>query len=91
MPDWLENFLLWWIDILLWFPRELFKLLVQALANLVNSIPVPLFIQNLGPDLVNVFAQISWFGELVMLPEGVTLVLAAYLLRFLIRRIPVIG
>jgi hypothetical protein len=91
VPDWLTDFLTWLVELLLWIPRQIYKLVLEALANVINSIPVPDFILNLPANVAATFSAIGWWGELAMVPEGVTMVLVAYALRFLVRRIPVIG
>jgi len=91
MFDWVSDVLQWLLDVLLWLPRQIYKLVLEALAALINSIPVPSFMQGLGSSLGNAFSSVSWFTDFLLIPEGVTICLAAYLLRFLIRRIPLVG
>jgi len=91
MPDWVTDFLQWWVDVLLWMPRQIFKLVLEALALVINSIPVPEFMANLGPNVSAALAAIGWWAELAQIPEGITLILSAYVLRFLVRRLPVVG
>lgn len=91
MPDWIETILQWLLDVLLWIPRKIYGLILDALAAVINAIPVPDFITNLGPNVSAAFGAIGWWAELAMIPEGVTLILSAYVLRFLVRRLPLVG
>ena len=75
----------WWIDGWLW----IFENLLGALASLIESIPAPDWMMNLSgytiPD------SIAFFVELFQLPAGAAIMVSAWVLRFGIRRIPVIG
>ena len=66
-----------------------YESIVMALADLIESIPLPSFINNMTsyslPDVV------AWAAEPFALSTGVTIIASAYTLRFIIRRIPVVG
>jgi hypothetical protein len=91
MFDWLEDVLLWLLDVLLFVPRKIYELLLQGLAAFINWIPVPQFMIDLNSNAGAMWASIGWWAEIAQIPEGVTLVLTAYGLRFIVRRLPVIG
>lgn len=88
----LNDFAQWLLDLLLWVPRQVFSAIVAAFAALLNAIPVPDFVADLGPAFTSLFAGTTgYFLDLMQLPYGIGVVSSAYVLRFLIRRIPVIG
>lgn len=69
----------------LWF----FEKILNGLAAVVESIPVPSWASNIGN--LHIPAEIGWFAEAFQLNNGVAILVSAYTLRFIIRRIPVIG
>lgn len=84
-----------------WFLREVIvKFVVFAAIFLVLSLFVPMAVSYLGPwlgssSLTNSFAGLSsgvWFFlDFFNLAYGVPLLISAFVTRFLIRRLPVIG
>lgn len=89
--DFLSDILVWFKDLLLWVPRKLTELVLDGLALLVESIPVPTWLQNQTNLLGNISPEIAFFAEAFALSEGFAIVFGATLIRFLIRRIPFIG
>lgn len=87
----MSEILQWLLDLWLWLPRQLFAWLLDALAALVESIPVPDFVSQASAALSSIGGNVLFFAEKFAVPEGVAMVLSAYVLRFLIRRIPFIG
>lgn len=69
----------------LWF----FEKILDGLAAVVESIPVPSWASNIGN--LHIPSEIGWFAEAFQLNNGVAILVSAYTLRFIIRRIPVIG
>jgi len=78
------------LDILLYVPLKLYELLTAALTATLNAIPVPDWVSNADNVLQGDSGFLFWL-DLFNVPEGITIVLSAYGLRFLIRRIPIIG
>lgn len=91
--DWLTDFLndaiAWLIDLLLWLPLKLYELLLSGLAAILNALPVPSWAADLNLDWIP-SGMAYWLGPF-QVGFGLTCITSAYLLRFLIRRIPVIG
>ncbi len=87
----LSDFATWLKDVLLWVPRKLWAELLDGLASILAAIPVPGFVN----DAQNAFGSLSpgivFFASKFAVPEILSMVIAAYGLRFLIRRIPIIG
>lgn len=89
--DWLQAFLQWLLDILLWVPIKLWELFLNVLATLLELVPVPDFISNAGVYLGGIPPGVAYFLGIVRFDYGLSVILAASILRFLIRRLPVVG
>ena len=91
--DWLTDFLdaafAWLIEVLLWVPHKLYELFLAGVLVVLEAIPVPDWAE--GVDLSWMPSSMSYFLQPFNLPLAVACVTGAYLTRFLIRRIPVIG
>ena len=85
VPCWLG----WLIEEIKLLFVYLFEGVLNAVLAVVSAIPVPGFLQSVGslslPD------GVVFFANAFQLHVGIGIVVAAYTLRFLIRRIPVIG
>ncbi len=88
---WLGDFLVWLYDVLMWVPRKLWDLLLSSLLAILEAIPVPDWLSNAGGLLSAIPGGVWWFASALEIGYGIGVVLAAYGLRFLIRRIPLIG
>jgi hypothetical protein len=87
----LTQILAWLHTFLVLLPKLIASAVLTALAAVINWIPVPSFITNAS----------GWIGAIPSFPAyllsslnfsaGVTILVTAYVLRFLIRRIPFIG
>jgi len=91
MGDLLSDFAEWLMDLLLWVPRKLWAELLDGLATLFEAIPVPDFIATAQSVFNGIPSTMLFFLDKFAFGEGVAMVLSAYLLRFLLRRIPIIG
>jgi hypothetical protein len=89
--EFLQRILEWVVELLLWVPRKIWELLLDGLATLIEAIPVPSFMQNLGNFVGGIDPAIAYFGAPLQLETGMGFVLAAWVIRFALRRIPVIG
>jgi hypothetical protein len=93
--DWLIKFLArvltWLLDFVTWGLLQVLKLLLEGLLAVFDAIPVPPFFSDAATGLSGVPSGVVFFAQAFMIPQGIEIVLSAYLLRFLIRRIPVIG
>lgn len=78
-------------DLLLWIPLKLMQGLLEGLAAVLNAIPVPEFFSNAGSYLSALPSGLVYFAQSFQLGYGITVIVSAYVLRFLIRRIPFIG
>lgn len=87
----LDEFAAWLKDLLLWVPLKLWETLLAALSAVLNAIPAPDFVSNAGGYFGSIPAQVIWVLNLFAVPEGVAMILGALTLRFIVRRIPIIG
>ena len=87
----LEDFAEWLKDLLLWLPQKLWELLLDGLAFVVEKIPVPDFVSSAQGYLNGVPGNVVWLLNLFAVPEGLAMVMSALVLRFVLRRIPLIG
>lgn len=81
----------WLRDVLLWVPQKLWDLLLDGLAAIIEAIPAPDFITNASAFFGGIPSGVAYFAAPFQLGTGVAFLVTAYVLRFLIRRIPVIG
>tara|TARA_R110001592_G_scaffold44000_5_gene142079 strand:+ start:219 stop:482 length:264 start_codon:yes stop_codon:yes gene_type:complete len=78
------------IDIVLWIPRQLFGLLVDAVEMMLGWLPeidivdIERIFDGLGGDLL-------YFLTIMEFDYGVTAMMTALIARFVLRRIPFIG
>jgi len=87
--EWLQDAVTWFFDLVLWLPRKIYQLLLEGLLIVVNAIPVPTWAENLELDWIP--SGMAYFLEPFNIPLAITCITSGYLLRFVVRRIPVIG
>jgi len=78
IQDQISSFFLW-----------AFERLMDGLAAVIEMIPVPDFLSAAGS--FSIPGSVAWFANAFALDHGAQIIVAAYLLRFLIRRLPFIG
>ena len=78
-------------DLLLWVPLKLWELLLDGLAALLEALPVPGFVQQADSAFSAISGNVLFFAQKFAVGEGISMILAAYVLRFIIRRLPVVG
>lgn len=81
----------WLRDLLLWVPKKLWELFMDAVVSVLEAIPVPGWLSDAGNVLDNIPPGVVYFAQALQLPAGLAILLSAYAIRFVIRRIPVIG
>lgn len=70
---------------------EFFQWLVDGAKSILSTIPVPDWLDNAAGLWSIMPPAVLYFLDSLALPEGLAIVGAAWLIRFLIRRIPLIG
>lgn len=91
LVEFLENFMAWLLEVLLWVPMNVYELLLDGLAAIIEAIPVPDFIENMGSVGASIPPTVRYMLGELHFAEGLAIIIGAYIVRFLIRRIPVIG
>lgn len=79
------------LDILLYVPRKILELLLDALAALLEQIPVPDWLQNIPDGFAALGSTIWYFLDAAQISYGFSVITGAFVLRFIIRRLPFIG
>lgn len=79
------------VKFLLELPQWTFAKFADALVAYYNSIPVPDFFAMAQSAFSSIPAEVIFFAEAFQIGPGVSMVLGSYLLRFILRRIPIIG
>lgn len=91
MGELLTDFANWLVDALKDVIAWVASLVLDALAVILQAIPVPGWVAS-GQSAFNAIDPQVWYwlGPF-NIPEGVGIILSAYGIRFLIRRIPIFG
>lgn len=79
------------IDLIEWAVVKCFVMIFDALVSLLELIPVPEWLSEIAGNVAALPPGVLFFVAPLQLTTGLTWVVSAYVLRFLIRRIPVIG
>lgn len=87
----LSKILLWLLDFLKWSAEWVFQEVMGALVGVLSAIPVPQFIQDAPSVLGQMPGGIAWGLAAFKVPEGFVIVMTALLIRFFIRRLPIVG
>lgn len=66
-----------------------YESVLSGMASLFEAIPVPDFFLQVGT--VQMPAGVAFFASAFEIPFGLSLLVGAYIARFILRRIPVIG
>ncbi|MCT7418666.1 DUF2523 family protein [Pseudomonas aeruginosa] len=69
----------------------MFHKLVSGIVKFFQWLPVPDFFAQAGNAFQSIPPSVVYFANAFQIGPGVTMVLGAYLLRFILRRIPIIG
>lgn len=86
-----SDILQWVKDLLLWIPRKVYEEVLDGLAGFFESLPVPDFITQATNAFAGISGNVLFFAQKFAVGEGIILILSAYILRFILRRIPFIG
>lgn len=57
----------------------------------IDNLPVPDFVSDAADAMQGIPPDVMYFAGAFRIAEGLTMIMAAYILRFIIRRIPIIG
>jgi hypothetical protein len=87
----IAQILTWIVSFVQWVGDLAVTTILGALITLLNAIPVPSWMTSAPSVLAGVPSGVIWIFQILQLPAGLVILLSAWLLRFLIRRIPLIG
>lgn len=79
------------VDFFLNLPAWIFSKIAEAIVSFFEALPVPDFFTEAASAFSSVPSEVVFFAQTFHIGPGVTMVLGAYLLRFILRRIPLIG
>jgi hypothetical protein len=89
--DWLADALAWFVDVLLYVPLVLYQGLLEALLAVLELLPVPEFVDDLAGYVAGISPGFTYFTEAFNFSAGLGIIFSAYVVRFVIRRLPVVG
>lgn len=81
----------WIMELIWWGPRMMWKDTLDALGGFVTDFPVPDFLANAGSFFGGIPSTVVYFFDFFAIPEGFAMITSALLLRFALRRVPLIG
>ena len=91
MLDTFAKFTDWLLELVLWVPKKVLESILDALASLLEAVPVPDFMINAQGFFSAIPPEIIFVLTFFAVKEGIAMIIAAMILRFVIRRIPIIG
>ncbi len=77
--------------LLLWIPKKILGWILDKLAELIEAIPVPDFFSQAKSALSSIPPEVGYFLGPMNFGTGVSIIVSAYIIRFIIRRIPIVG
>jgi hypothetical protein len=89
--NFLQQLAQWLQDLLIGFPLYILGLLLTGLEALIAAIPVPSFFSSAAGWVAAIPAFPAFLLQGLQIASGLVIVLSAYVIRFLIRRLPFIG
>ena len=81
----------WLVGFVQWALTWLWDTLLGALITVLNAIPVPAWISGAPGVVSSIPGSVAFFLGAFQIPTGLAIIFGAYTIRFIIRRIPLIG
>lgn len=91
LKTWLNDLIKWFSEWAEWIPKKIYSVVLEKLASFINAIPLPSFFTDASGAFSSLPSGVVWFADFFQLGFGISVVLLALFLRFIIRRIPFIG
>ncbi|MES9872661.1 MAG: hypothetical protein ABW146_06105 [Candidatus Sedimenticola sp. 6PFRAG7] len=91
MGEMISKFASWLKELFEWLGQKIFESIMDAAAKLIENIPVPSFFNTASAKIGQLGADVGYWIGPFELDFGVGVILTAYTLRFILRRIPIIG
>lgn len=89
--DLVVSVLEWIVELLLWVVEKLWELILAGLAEFFEALPVPDFMSQASSYFGGIPPNVAYFLNFFAIAEGLTFITTALVIRFVIRRIPLIG
>lgn len=89
--NWLQKAYDYFWELITDFPEWLFEQVALQIVAFFQALPVPSFMVTAGNAFQGIPSSVLFFLGAFHVGPGVTMILGAYLLRFILRRIPIIG
>lgn len=89
--DWLLAVLDWLLDYVGYLAYSLFETLLAGLVSALEAIPRPDVFATVQSEFCSNFSALGYAAGNIDIGGPLTLIFSAYVLRFVIRRLPVIG
>lgn len=87
----LKQILDWLLSFIDWVGIEVTKIFMAGLAAILNAIPVPDWMASAGSAISNFPPGAAYFLATMHIGAGATIMVSAFTIRFIIRRLPIIG
>lgn len=81
----------WLISWVEWGAEWCWNELMGAFIAVLNAIPVPGWLANAPATINSIPASAAFFMQSLQVPSGLSIIIGAYVIRFIIRRIPLVG
>lgn len=78
-------------DLFMYVPLKIYELLLSGLSAVISAIPVPDWAVNASSYAGSIPDGVMYFVQPFNVGSGIAIMLSAFGIRFLIRRIPFIG
>lgn len=78
-------------DFFIWLYDYVLDKLFDGIITMLSAIPVPSFLTDMTAKASAISGMAGYYLNVFEIGSGVGIILSAYLIRFIIRRIPVIG
>lgn len=89
--QWLNDAFDAFVQFLMDLPAWAFSKIGEGIVSFFEAMPVPDFFTSAATAFDGIPPGVVFFAQAFHIGPGVTMVLGAYLLRFIVRRIPLIG
>lgn len=89
-----QKFGAWLLEVLLYIPKKIYETFCDSIIALIDGIFAlcpSCDIANINGALGSIPSGVWWFLSWFNFGQGIVIISSAYLVRFLIRRLPVIG
>jgi hypothetical protein len=88
---WLSGALAWAFGLLDALPKHIYVLVCEGVVKIVDAIPVPAYFSAAATYVAQLPPLVTYISGGLEIPYGIGVILSAYTLRFIIRRIPFIN